>query len=96
MRMEYSKPKLYAESFALVEHITQCSHLHSALSADWQNCAYALNGIGEDGEPLPGPVLFSESVTACTDMGDTELVGAPGGGICYDFFMDEGTLMFAS
>lgn len=96
MRMEYQKPMLYAEHFVLNEHITACSRLHSALFANWNQCGYALNGLDADGTPLPGPVLFTGEITQCSDAGDPELVDAPGGGLCYNFFMDEGTLMFGS
>ncbi|MBQ9044404.1 MAG: hypothetical protein IJ112_00460 [Oscillospiraceae bacterium] len=96
MRREYQKPMLYAESFTLTEHITSCSRLHSAVNlGDPDNgCGYSLNG------PNPGtndPILFVMDITgsSCTDAGDLSLVER-GGAICYNFFMDEGTLMFGS
>ena len=96
MRKTYERPKLYAESFELTEHISACNILHSAIGASDPNngCGYSLNG------PEPGendPILFImnlEGGSSCTDAGDLSQVEV--GGLCYNFFMDEGTMMFGS
>lgn len=94
MRMEYKKPMLYAESFTLVEHISQCAHLNSATQGDPDNCAFCLNGPGTT------PAIFTENVAACTDKylasdfpgtGDLNVQG-----YCYNQFLDEGTLLMQS
>ena len=94
MRKTYSKPTFYTERFQLIEHISACNILHSAINAsDPQNgCGYSLNG------PNPGiddPILFlMDKGVTCTDQGDLDQVDV--GGVCYNYFMDEGTRMFGS
>ena len=103
MKMQYTKPMLYAESFTLVEHITQCAHLNSATSGSPEaGCGFALNGRDANGNLL-APILFviDAAGTVCTDSGDPSLVdtGAGGDGIgmlCYNYFVDEGTQIFQS
>ncbi len=98
MKKTYMKPELFAESFTLVEHISACSNLHSALSGTPQACGFSLNG------PNPGandPILFLET-PPCTDIGDLGLFDPKPGGeyaggvLCYNYFMDEGTTLFGS
>lgn len=99
MKKQYTKPMLYAETFELTEHITQCAHLNSATIGDPNNCGFALNGRDAQGN-LIAPVLFTVgTVSVCTDNGDPSLVdgGDPGSGVlCYNYFVDEGTMMFQS
>ena len=91
---------LYAECFTLVEHITQCAHLHSATSGSPDDCGFALNGLNADGTiPAGEPVIFNNPGNPiCTDQGDLSLVDASAstGALCYNFFLDEGTKLFAS
>ena len=100
MKMQYTKPMLYAETFELTEHITQCAHLNSTVNNGDpdQGCGYALNGRNASGGLNDGPILFLmglEGGSSCTDAGDPSLVNS-GGVLCYNFFVDEGTLMFQS
>lgn len=98
MKMEYTKPMLYAETFELMEHITQCANLNSTVNfSDPDNsCGFALNGRDANGNPV-APILFQMGLenTSCTDQGDMSLVQT-GGIRCYNYFVDEGTLMFQS
>ena len=94
MKKTYMKPELFAESFELVEHISACSLLHSAIGASDPNqgCGYSLNGPDYG---TGDPILFLTNISEiCTDLGDLSLVDS--GAICYNYFMDEGTLMFGS
>ena len=95
MRKTYESPRLYAESFELTEHISACNILHSAIGFSDPNnaCGYSLNAF-EPGEN--DPILFIMDIdgTRCTDAGDMSQVEV--GGLCYNYFMDEGTRMFGS
>ena len=92
MKMQYTKPMLYAESLELTEHITQCSMLNSALHDDVTvaTCGFALNGRDANGNPVDGPILFQEGLegSPCTDPGDPDLLSMR----CYNYFVDNGTM----
>ena len=85
---------LFAERFALVEHISQCAHLNSATSGDPDNCAFYLNG------PENPPAIFTTPENLCTDIYSAADYPGTGDkkptGYCYNYFLDEGTLLMHS
>ena len=95
MKKAYSKPALYAEAFALVEHISACAHLNAATYGDPINCSFNL------GAPAEGPIVFTDSNAGCIDLYDPKDVPGTGDlnestGYCYNAFLDEGTLLMHS
>lgn len=87
---------LFAERFALVEHISQCAHLNSANHSDAIACSFNLGGPGST-----GPVVFTDTLKGCIDLyaqGDVPGTGDlnESTGYCYNAFLDEGTLLMHS
>lgn len=65
MKKTYSKPKLYAESFELAEHIASCSVQQGVTAVSYRDassCSYAEGGLA----------LFNVGVTGCPDSYDPE------------------------
>ena len=103
MKKAYTKPKMYAETFQLVEHIAHCSVPDNDLSRATQaNETYCSFNIGYNA----GDALFGSGTQSCTLAGllaaeglPTSLAGAEALGIqCYNSFYDTtaGYTMFGS
>lgn len=84
---------LYAESFCLTEHITQCAHLNSTVNMSDPDigCGFSLNGPG-----AAGPIVFYTTIdgSSCNNPGDVNALDE--GAMCYNIFVDEGTSLFGS
>lgn len=89
MKKPYSKPRIYAESFELLEHIASCSvqtGVTNATYRDPDSCAFEEGGVA----------LFNDGVKGCTNViapffnGDVvafvESLDPEAGGGCYNAF----------
>ena len=88
MKKQYQKPVLYAETFALVEHIARCA----PPNAEYDRANYGdINSCGFNiGAPGSGMTLFGNDNCALAPfLTDYSMQGAKDAGFqCYNSFFD--------